>query len=298
MTELRSCIPDKPGLTLKWVTLMDQSKSNGENIFRKRSLPVFGVLLAIMISFPYLIIRFPEEWQQPITIWFRVLIYFFMAILIWLERSDLLSFNIDKASVWIFLLGRTLLTFVMLLFYNFGKDALFLWGAFLVSVYIAITLWRALPREFLHNNNRKRVLVWTGIGFLSGTMLAAAIIAIGYWGLDIISIQSPRLVALRYYVYGFIQALCNPAIDEELIYRGFLWGYLKRIGLEDKWVLFITSGLFLVGHKNFLNSGWVGLLLALPFALFLGLLVWRSRSLVPSLLSHATFNAVWGIVIW
>lgn len=276
---------------------MDQPKSNGEQNLRKQSLIVFVVFFAIITALPYLIASIPEERQQPIAILSRVLTYLLTAVLIWMERSDLLSFNIDKASVWVFLLGRTLLTFVMLLFYNMGKDAIFLWGAFLVYVYIAITLWRALPRKFLHNNGWKPLLIWTGFGFLSSTLIAAALIALAYWGLKTKSFQSPWLEALMHYTYGLIQSLCNPALTEEPIFRGFLWGYLKKMGLRDGWVLLITSGLFVISHPTFFMTKWlISLLLISPFVLLLGFLVWRSRSLVPSMIAHMAYNAAWYVV--
>ena len=86
--------------------------------------------------------------------------------------------------------------------------------------------------------------------------------------------------------------MSHEAVEEEIVFRGFLWGYLKKLGLKEHLILFIQGGLFLSFHGVNLVRGERGLWSIFFGALFFGILVWRARCLASSMTAHASFNAI------
>ena len=77
-------------------------------------------------------------------------------------------------------------------------------------------------------------------------------------------------------------------VTEEAIYRGFLYrGWSQALGPLGAIVL--TSALFGATH---LQYSWLGMLDVAVSGLFLGWLRWRSGSIIPPILAHATMNVV------
>jgi len=51
----------------------------------------------------------------------------------------------------------------------------------------------------------------------------------------------------------FMAQLCNAATLEEPLFRGFLWGYLRLQGWNEKWIWLFQALLFWVGHIYYLG---------------------------------------------
>lgn len=85
-------------------------------------------------------------------------------------------------------------------------------------------------------------------------------------------------------------ALCAP-FAEELYYRGFLFPVLRRkLGAAAGLVL--VTVWFATAHASQLAGDWVGLPVIAAMGLVWTLLRHRSDSLIPSITSHLTYNAV------
>ncbi len=83
------------------------------------------------------------------------------------------------------------------------------------------------------------------------------------------------------------------AVSEEPLFRGFLWGYLRKGGWSDGWICLFQAGLFMLGHIYYLNSLPISFWIIVPTGgLVLGWLAWRSRSIATSISAHATLNAL------
>lgn len=122
--------------------------------------------------------------------------------------------------------------------------------------------------------------------------------------LGILFFSTEGILMIRY--LGFPQklfpgwsALLSPvyqlgfaAVPEEPLFRGFLWGGLRKLGLKDFWILIIQALLFLVGHIYYLNTDHGLFFLGFVFidALLMGLLVWKSRTLSTSMAFHGFAN--------
>jgi membrane protease YdiL (CAAX protease family) len=93
---------------------------------------------------------------------------------------------------------------------------------------------------------------------------------------------------------GVLQSYLVLNVFEEVIFRGALWVYLRSLGLSERTTFFVQAFLFWIAHPRFLFLGdWYSFWVAAPcIAILLGLLVWRSKSLTPSVLAHFLFNFI------
>jgi membrane protease YdiL (CAAX protease family) len=78
---------------------------------------------------------------------------------------------------------------------------------------------------------------------------------------------------------------------EELLFRGLLWMYLEKLKLSDLKILFVQALLFWIVHLNQMSSASFWVLLPL-LGLWLGFLVLRSKSLIPSISTHFVYNFI------
>jgi membrane protease YdiL (CAAX protease family) len=76
-------------------------------------------------------------------------------------------------------------------------------------------------------------------------------------------------------------------ISEEIAFRGFLYRGWSLPPLSPRLAVVLTAILFGAVHAQY---SWLGILAVGVRALFYGWLRWRSDSIIPSMLSHATNN--------
>jgi len=83
------------------------------------------------------------------------------------------------------------------------------------------------------------------------------------------------------------------ATAEEPLFRGLLWGYLKRLGRSDWVILVVQALLFFVCHAYYARPGlyanW-GSTLFMGFVF--GIAAWKTRSILPSMIAHALVNGL------
>ena len=90
----------------------------------------------------------------------------------------------------------------------------------------------------------------------------------------------------------FLYHLGFASINEEPLFRGFLWGFLRQMNWKEIWIWLFQTVLFTLAHVYFASQYPLLFWLYIPFAaLLLGLLTWRSRSIAGSMLAHAMINA-------
>jgi membrane protease YdiL (CAAX protease family) len=76
-------------------------------------------------------------------------------------------------------------------------------------------------------------------------------------------------------------------ITEEIAFRGFLYRGWSLPPLGPPSAIVLTAAAFGAVHATY---SWLGMLFVGASALFFGWLRWRSDSIIPSMLSHATIN--------
>jgi membrane protease YdiL (CAAX protease family) len=224
-------------------------------------------------------------WLEPL---YQIGTFLLTAILIWWERDRLASYHIDPAAIVIIMLFKPIQTFIPPIWgidnpLTFPHPLSF--SFLIISILLFISL-RCTHYKF--NRNLGKSLIW---------FLACA--AAGLFLNIFVTIVEIKLLAFPYPPPVVTNALLSPiyqlgyaAIDEEPLFRGFLWGALKRLGLKDLWILLIQAILFVIGYIFFLgtSNALANLIIVFIFSLVAGLLVWKSRTIASSMGLHAFWN--------
>jgi membrane protease YdiL (CAAX protease family) len=207
--------------------------------------------------------------------YFYILITFsLLAVVIWLNKANLSLLNIDTFFVYIFILAG------ILLFLCFGLSLLGIAAG--VSVISIFNLLRT--RNLIFDNKYKSV----------STILIAAI------GITPVILWRLLLHDLPFYIDGYFKLSASEVfglivlrtwgtVYEEMLFRGMLWMILSKWKFSNSIIVLTQALLFWVVHANSVSgfSFWVTLPI---FSLWLGFLVVRSKSLVPSTIAHLAYN--------
>lgn len=97
---------------------------------------------------------------------------------------------------------------------------------------------------------------------------------------------------LSWIIRQFLLQLSFAAAMEEPLFRGFLWGYLKKYKLSDITICIIQAFLFWFGHIYYMNTG-LNFWIFHPIAAFsFGLIIIKTKNIAYSLISHALINTI------
>jgi membrane protease YdiL (CAAX protease family) len=218
---------------------------------------------------------------------YQVITYLLIAYLIFLEKDNLRTFHIDRISIMIFLLFRTIL------FINWRSVGYLDFAILGINIITAIVLFTKLRNGVMREPILLRNIGWIIVGLFFGTIyfgIQFFTVLFIFTGKPTIYLNFFQIQSIGLFLFGFVRSLGNEAIDEEPIFRGFLWGYLRQIGLNEKWIWIIQGFLFWTAHSSQLLFGQISFWFGLPFGLLLGWLSWRSRSITSSMSAHAIFN--------
>jgi membrane protease YdiL (CAAX protease family) len=85
---------------------------------------------------------------------------------------------------------------------------------------------------------------------------------------------------------------------EEIIYRGFLWGQLRRWGLTEKKTFWVTMIVFWLIHIwEYPSTPYVFLILVPLTTLVFGALVYYSKRISTSIIPHTIYNALLVLIV-
>jgi len=84
--------------------------------------------------------------------------------------------------------------------------------------------------------------------------------------------------------------LSSAARSEEPLFRGFLWGYMKREGIKNIWICLVQVMLFWFGHIYYIDTGVNFWIIHPLMALLLGMLVWKTKSITHTMMLHSCIN--------
>lgn len=254
---------------------------------------VLVLLLLLRIPYTIAIIYFLPIENQTGSAVYEVGTYLLICFLIWWERKQLEEFHIDAAALLLIIFLRPIQTIILR---YWGVDSplafphpagLTLWA---ISFGLLIALWRS---GFKLSRFTARSLTWLVVGFVVGISLSImenfptvrSMLSNGYSSqMELIPVLSSSSLNLLYHL-GFAP------INEEPLFRGFLWGYLRQIRWKEIWILLFQTALFTSAHiyiaKQFPLMFWVFIPTA---AILFGLMTWRSRSIAPAIFAHAMVN--------
>lgn len=219
---------------------------------------------------------------------FFVVTYGLAAVLIWFERRRLPDYNLDGLGLLLFLVApafgllawrtgvRGVETGPQVSLINLGMAGLLLVALLASGV--------RLPCPAPH------VFRWLAIGALAGIGLGLFQGVFGW--LAGLQVRTAAIAPLAVFAHLSDQ-LASAAVSEEPVFRGFLWGYLRKTGLSDFWTLLVQAALFWVAHFFQAGMGFsAGFFLFIPVvSLVFGLLAWRARSISASMAAHSVVNA-------
>jgi membrane protease YdiL (CAAX protease family) len=253
-----------------------------------------GALLFLRIPFSiFITYAYPSDEQLGPAI-FQAGTYLLTAFLIWWERDSLSAVNMDGIALALFLLLKPLQTLILS---HWGIEiplafphpvGLLIWA---IATGLLIALWRSGYRPGVPGVS---TWIWLGFGLLAG--IALSILPnlgvfqanAGLGGAQAAPSSSVTVSA----GLAFLYQLGFAAVSEEPLFRGFLWGYLRRLGWRQVWVWLLQAGLFMIAHLYFINALAFNFWVIVPVAgLVFGWFAWRSRSIAPGMLAHAAYNA-------
>ena len=231
------------------------------------------------------------DWIDPV---FEIGTYFLTACLIWWERERLADFHIDTLAVSIIILFKPIQTLLLTLSeYATHPLAFPQWGGILIWM-IAAALFIAMrfSRPRMAKVSRSSA-EWFGWGLLAGLLTAAIL---GYpmsFQVDNVPANLPGVFPLTFMILRQVfYQLGYAAVTEEPLFRGFLWGYLRKAGWKDVWIWLFQTGLFMVAHIYSITQLPISFWIIVPIStLVLGALAWRSKTISASMGAHTMMNA-------
>lgn len=264
-----------------------------------RSPVTWGILaLLLFLRIPYtiaIIYLLPIENQSGGAV-YEVGTYLLSAFLIWWERDRLADFHLDASALTLFILLRPIQTMTL----NYwgvespmtfpGIPSLIILGT---SIVLLASLWKSgfKPQGIPH------LARWALLGAAAGVMMSILVNYDSFQstltgkGMFSPAILTSASINLLYHL-GFAP------LNEEPLFRGFLWGMLRQAKWKERWILILQSAVFTSAHIYFASqyplTFWVFIPLA---AILFGLLTLRSRTITPAILAHGLINGSVYIVV-
>jgi len=254
-------------------------------------LLTLALLLLLRIPYTIAIIYFLPIENQAGSAVYEVSTYFLICLLIWWERKDLSKFHIDTSALCTISLIRPIQSLILrywgvdspLAFpYPFGSA---LW---IISLGLITALWSS---GFRPTRVTARSLLWILAGLLIGICLSIAQNFQTFRSILYNAPQTQLTTALYSTSLNLLYHLSFAPINEEPLFRGFLWGYLRELKWRENLIWLFQAALFTSAHIYVARQFPVIFWIFIPVAgLLFGLLSWRSRSIAAGMLAHGVVN--------
>ena len=213
--------------------------------------------------------------------------YIFTSLLIWWKRELLALFNITRDALIIFIIIPIINAVSCFIYYLFTRQTFyFSWVQLIIAIIVGILIYpsfKTLPKLRL-----KQYLTSLILAFICGAVLG--IISAYFMGFE--ETGSLGEISIWSFFDEFITQTSIAAIPEEVLFRGFTWGFLRRIKVKEYWILIIQLFMFIIGHVYFLETNPYVFWIVIPTGGFLmGIVVWKTRSIGHSMITHSLGNA-------
>lgn len=221
-------------------------------------------------------------WVQAVITIHSVLSYAYIhlsmlivAIVILINRRGKRELNIDWPFLVLFLWGAL----------AFCRDYLWPvgWLTALLAVYILLA-----PNK---DGDRFVTIEPSAIG-------ASVVILIAFFSCLILLRTSLDFKTIRTAIYWTLIGFPPAAMIEEVTFRGLLWMWLRSHGWPDVRIVVLQAILFWLAHTKYLLAEPIAFWVIVPvLSVFLGIIVWKTRSITPSTIAHVCINVLWSIVV-
>ncbi len=277
-------------------------ESQSLKINSSRSWVPLGLIIALfvlryLVTTSRVIFQEPPGWISPA---YEVGTYILVAVFLVLLRNSLEEYHITNLAIWMVIIFKPVETLILtgLNTIDSGVNlplALPKVPGILIWV-IALGLLAVFRKQILRRGSVSRVeWRWLLVGGLVGlavVLITAFPMSFQVGPLDPdarLSVFSSLLLGVATIPYQIGYA----AISEEPVFRGFLWGYLRKIGWRDLWIWLFQGLLFVLAHLYYIKSEPISFWFIVPLiALVTGWLAWRSRSIVTSMSAHGVINGL------
>jgi membrane protease YdiL (CAAX protease family) len=262
---------------------------------RHQQVFLLMLLVLLMLRIPFMAgMRFfgvQRVWMFSV---YEIISYLLILFLILWEIEHLDIYHIDTLSIIVIILFKPLQLLIlkytdidrMLVYQDFV--ALIIWSS---AIVFSILIW--LNRSKLPQIKPVN-LGWMLIGVLAG-LITTVILSIPM-SFQIAGDRFPGGLSVRGTLaqipLSFIYQIGYAAVLEEPLFRGFLWGCLRKLNWHGLWIWLFQAGVFTVSHIYYLNLYPILFWITVPVStLMLGWLAWRSKSITPSIFAHGIMNA-------
>lgn len=261
----------------------------------KRERCLFWILLGglLFLRFPWIILgrMLAPVYSTENTVIFEVGTCLLTYLLLFLERERLEEYHIDGLAL-VLLVCAPIAVLIGKMGGGYALPGQGIKAALAVILLVALLIRRpVLPRRGAGRT----------AGCVGAAVLAGAVLAI-IWGflssfqlremVDVSALPSVgQLLHGGGLPYGVLYQIDYAAAAEEPLFRGFLWGRLRRCGWKEHWIWLFQALLFAVGHVYYVGVYNISAFLLVPLgALALGLVAWKTRSIGASMITHGIIN--------
>ncbi len=270
-------------------------ETSTSSLKRQRQVTWIILILLLLLRIPFVIAiiqLMPIDNESGAT-FYELGTYLLTAFLIWWERNRLADFHIDTSTLVLIIFFRPLQTLILS---HWGVDTplafprpsgLMLWA---ISIGLSFALWHS---GYKPARLTPSALGWLSLGLFAGVLVSvldnlkpiqSAFNNINTQPIHLLPLFTSTGLNLLYHL-GFAP------INEEPLFRGFLWGCLRQIKWKEGWILVFQAGLFTLAHVYFASQYPFMFWVFIPGAgLLFGFLTMRSRSISPGILAHGMIN--------
>ncbi len=202
--------------------------------------------------------------------------YGLISVIVWLNRMDLQSLNIDSKFIILFVAVGYLYSLILPV-----EPGVFL--ALAATVILWLLSSNKLQFEYVSSHFRQ-------------TALFILIILTPQFIRLIILRTSLALPDTKTIIEAVYTASFTYVIFEEVVYRGLLWMFLSRTGLKGYQIIVTQAIFFWLSHLYYFSNP-VGFWVILPFvSIMLGIIVLRSKKILPSIIGHFLYNLLVALI--
>jgi hypothetical protein len=208
-----------------------------------------------------------------------------VAILISVEMKNLEEFNIDKFTIVSFILFS-----ILRLIFERGNISISIMIG--LACVLMICAFFVTKPKIIRTNLRWAVL---GIVVSAATLVPIAqfeLLLRHSWLAHPLLQNNLTITAISH----ILKELSFTSLPEEILFRGFIWGYLRREGWGENKIIWAQGILFWLIHFSRLGTPFTFFVSIPILTLISSQLTKRSKQVFPAVLSHTIINAVSGIL--
>ena len=213
-----------------------------------------------------------------LDVFYRSTMYMIVGILILIEFKSLDLFHIDRFTLVTFIIGAFIRRSV-------PGDTIFRVIIGCLGVLIIISMLRSKPK--ILRTNIRFTFISIGLATVSLILIVVTeMIMRGHWQLPPLISDSLTLTVLNATVKEFSMG----AVIEEMMFRGFLWGYLVRRNWDSSRIIWTQGLIFWLLHISRLGTPFTLFLLVPLITVVTSKLTNHTKQVFPAAIYHTIIN--------